>query len=79
MPAASPPPALWPPTPMRAASMPSSLGGVVEPPQRGVAVLDAGRERVLGREPVLDRGDHDAELARPAPAQNACSISMEPT
>ena len=38
-------------------------GRGVQPPQRGVAVLDPGRERVLGGEPVLDRHHHDAEVA----------------
>ena len=43
------------------------VGVVVQPHQRGVAVLDPGRERVLGRQPVLDR-DHDHARAR-APAR----------
>ena len=37
---------------------------VMHPPQRGIAIFDPGREGVLGRQPVLDRDDHRAELAR---------------
>lgn len=33
----------------------------VQPGQRGVAVLRRGRGAVRGGEPVVDRGDHDAE------------------
>ena len=59
-PAARPPPALCPITPRRAGSTPSARGLVREPDERGVAVLDAGRERVLGSETVLDRHHHGA-------------------
>ncbi len=39
-------------------------GVVVEPHERGVAVLHPRRERVLGREAVLDHRDDRADLAR---------------
>ena len=40
------------------------VGLLVQPGQRGVAVLETGGEGVFGREPVLDRHHDHAELAR---------------
>ena len=63
MAAASPPPALWPPTAMRA-GIDAECGRVgVHPLQGGVAVVDRGRERVLGSQPVLGRDDDRIEVA----------------
>jgi hypothetical protein len=46
------------------------IGGfVVEPSQRGVAVLEAVGERMLGRQSVVDAHDEDAELVGPSAAQ----------
>ena len=62
--------------------MPSSSARVVEPPQGRVAVLDPGRKGVLGREPILDGGDHDAELAHERRAERVLHLhraGREPT
>src|SRR6476619_1292458 len=36
----------------------------VQPREGGVAVLDSGRERVLGRQSIFHRGDDDSDPAR---------------
>ena len=53
-----------PPTAMRDASPPNSAACVAAHSQRAPAVVERRRERVLGREPVVDRHDDRARRVR---------------
>ncbi len=59
------PPAESPPTARKVRSQPSSVGVGRGPHRRRVAVVEAGRERMLGREPVVDADRTDTPLSRP--------------
>ena len=65
------PPAESPPMARRSASTPMSVGVLDDPAQRRRGVVDGGRERVLGCQPVVD-GDHDA----PAPVGERSAVAI---
>ena len=63
-PAARLPPALSPPTAIRAGSAPSSAACSRGPGEGGAGVFDRGREGVLGGEPVVDREHRGSRSGR---------------
>ena len=75
-PAARFPPALSPPTAIRAGSAPSSPACSTANRNAASGVVDRRREPVLGREPVVDAEHADARLAREEPAEVVVGLEI---
>ncbi len=70
------PPALSPPTAMRVGVDAEALRVLGDPFPRRPAVVERGRERRLGCEPVVDRDDPDLRLLGEEPAQRVVAVEV---